>query len=132
VAMQCRSQRRRRCLCAAAVWHPEKGRPDRVSVLRGGVCAPWACGAQTQRRGVRTVCQSCAEAFVRRGRVVPRPKEEASGSCVDPARRRLCARGRVSSREGSCVGAWRDGIIHCSGGASTAVFAATSRGIAAS
>jgi hypothetical protein len=38
VAMQCGSQRRRRCLCAAGVWHPEKRRSDRVSVLRGGVC----------------------------------------------------------------------------------------------
>jgi hypothetical protein len=38
VAMQCGSQRRRRCLCATGIWHPEKRRPDRVSVLRGGVC----------------------------------------------------------------------------------------------
>jgi hypothetical protein len=36
----------------------------------GGVCAPWACGAQTQRRGIRTMCRSCAEAFVRPGTCV--------------------------------------------------------------
>jgi hypothetical protein len=44
----------------------------------------------------------------------------ASGPCVDPTRRRLCARGRVSSREGSCVGAWRDDIVHRSGGSTPA------------
>jgi hypothetical protein len=43
---------------------------------------------------------------VRCGRVAPRPKEEAFGSCVDPARRRLCTRGRVSSREGACAEAF--------------------------
>jgi hypothetical protein len=33
------------------------------------VCQP-ACGAQTQRRGVRIMCRSCAEAFVRPGTCV--------------------------------------------------------------
>jgi hypothetical protein len=56
VAMQCGSQRRRRRLCAVGVWHPDpkKRRPDRVSVLRGGVCVLGEGGGPARQRRRRS------------------------------------------------------------------------------
>jgi hypothetical protein len=93
----------RRCGSGSCVGPAESVVLDGVCRRRGRACVAW-------RLASGPFVGLGMEAFVRRGRVAPRPKEEASGPCVDPARRRLCARGRVSSREGSCVGARRDSI----------------------
>jgi hypothetical protein len=93
------------CRLASGVW----------TVCRsghGGVCAPWACGAQTQRRGVRTMCRSCAEAFVRPGTcVVQRRKlrrsavrqhrslQQGEHACSDSVARRH----EESGRSGGCI-----------------------------
>ncbi len=89
-----------RRLCAVGGWRPEK-----MAFVRQP-----ACGAQTQRRGVRTMCRSCAEAFVR------------PGTCVVQRRklRRSMARRHRSSQWGehACSGsvARRHGESGRSGG----------------
>jgi hypothetical protein len=75
-----------RCLCAVGRWRPEK-----MAFVRQS-----ACDAQTQRRGVRTMCRSCVKAFVH------------PGTCVVQRRklRRSAARRHRSSERGehACSG----------------------------
>jgi hypothetical protein len=70
-------------------------------------CGSGSCVGLAGRAVLDGVCRRRGRAFVAR-------------PCVDSAQRHLCARGRVSSREGSCVGARRDGIVHRSRGSTPA------------